>query len=107
MIASPATTTRAWIGVFAVWIILLSGVFGLMGETRFAPGALQAVRLNALLDSRKEQLSTLQAELDRMSSEANLLEHSRATQVREIRRTLGYAAPDEIIFDFSSPESVN
>ena len=104
--SSSPLVARVWIGVFAVWIALLSGVFGRVSENRLAPGVLQAVRLNALLDSRKEELGNLQSELDRLGSEAERLEHSRVTQVREIRRTLGYAAPDEIIFDFTSPESI-
>jgi hypothetical protein len=36
-----------------------------------------------------------------LKADADQLEHSKLVQQREIRRVLGYAADDEIIFDFS------
>lgn len=38
-----------------------------------------------------------------MEGEKVRLEKSAATQEREVRRVLGYAASDEIIFDFAAP----
>jgi cell division protein FtsB len=93
--------SRAWIGVFAVWTLLLSGVLAnLVGS----PGIIQAFRLRSLLGAKQEQLAKLEADVARIEAEATRLTKSRAAQEREVRRTLSYAASDEIIFDFSAAE---
>ena len=70
------------------------------------PGVIQLARLHSLLDLKQDQLGQLRGEIGRLESDAVLLEKSKITQQREIRRVLGYAAPDEIIFDFTPTEQV-
>lgn len=89
---------KKWILVFSLWILFLSGLpANLIGS----PGVLQLIRLNHLLDSKQAQLSDLIQETRKLQTEATLLETNRHAQLREIRKTLGYAAPDELIFDVS------
>ena len=89
---------KKWLVIFALWLAFLSGTF-----VRFigSPGILQAVRLNSLLDSKTKLLSQVQEDSEKLKLEAGLLEKSRSEQRREIRKVLGYAAHDEIVFDFS------
>jgi cell division protein FtsB len=95
------TPNRVWLMVFGLWMIFLSGAFaGIVGS----PGIVQAIRLNGLLESKQTQLSLIEEGVLRLQAEMERLDKSRVAQEREIRRTLGYAAPDEIIFDFSRRE---
>lgn len=94
---------RFWTCVFALWGVLLSGVLASLGG---GPGVLQGMRLNALLESKATQKSELETEIDRLNRDSDLLEKSKVAQEREIRRVLGYAAPDEIIFDFTTVDRV-
>jgi cell division protein FtsB len=89
---------RRWIAGFALWLIFLSGVF-----SKFigSPGIIQAVRLQMLLHEKKSFVTQAESELSRLKIEAALLETHAATQEREIRKTLGYTAPDELVFDFT------
>ncbi|MGZ3689583.1 MAG: hypothetical protein ACXVBW_14870, partial [Bdellovibrionota bacterium] len=66
-----------------------------------APGIAQAWNLRSLLSSKKLEIERIQNDVDRLQSEAELFSQSRTVQQREIRRVLGYAAPDELIFDFT------
>jgi cell division protein FtsB len=96
---TPAT--RVWLSLFALWGVFLSGVAAsLIGP----PGVLQSLRLRSLLDSKRTQVAGLEVEIRKLEEERVLLEGSRDAQEREIRRVLGYAAPDEIIFDFTAAE---
>jgi cell division protein FtsB len=91
---------KLWLGLLALWLMFLSGA-----GTRWTgtPGVLQQLHLRSLLDSQLAEQADLQSGIDRLRGEADLLEHSKAVQQREIRRVLGYSAEDEIIFDFASP----
>jgi len=91
------TPTRLWILLFATWLLILTGVFGR------GPGFLQLWRLDRLLASKQTKLQTLESQIAQMEGEKVRLEKSAATQEREVRRVLGYAASDEIIFDFAAP----
>lgn len=93
--------TRVWAAAFALWGVFLSGAFADIVGT---PGVLQAVRLRSLLSIREEELYRHDTETARLKAEATLLERSAAHQRREIRRVLGYVAPDELVFDFSAAE---
>jgi hypothetical protein len=89
---------QLWLCAFALWGLFLSGAgASFVGS----PGVIQAVRLKRLLDSKIADQVLLQADLRRLQTEAIQLERSKVTQQREIRRVLGYTAPDEIIFDFT------
>lgn len=89
---------RAWLIFFVLWLILLSGV---LSSYVGSPGALQAFRLKRLLGLKQVQLSSLKNETVRLRSESVRLEKNHPAQLREIRRVLGYAAKDELIFDFT------
>lgn len=94
---------RVWLGLFGVWSFLLTGVIsGFIG----GPGALQAIRLENLLHAKYTKMNALQNQLTGLQSEAEEIEKSAVVQQREIRRVLGYAAPDELIFDFSEGSSL-
>ncbi len=92
---------KKWITLFGLWLLLLSG---LLVNFIGSPGILQAIRLRNLLQSKTEQLHSMRQELEKTKSESHELETSRSAQIREIRRVLSYAAPDELVFDFSSPD---
>lgn len=92
-----------WSFAFALWALFLSGV---MGDFVGSPGVVQAQRLKSLLDHKQSQVHGLEAEIARIDSGRYKMEKSSYAQLREIRRVLGYAAPDEIIFDFTSAEEV-
>ena len=94
---------RVWISIFAIWTLFLSGAFShFVGS----PGVIQAVRLKLMLDAKNRAVKNLQDSVMDLEAQANLLEKSRTAQQREIRSTLGYAASDEIIFDFSTAERI-
>jgi hypothetical protein len=90
--------TQLWLCAFALWGLFLSGAFASFVGS---PGIIQAVRLKRLLDSKISDRVALQADVRKLQTEAVQLERSKVTQQREIRRVLGYTAPDEIIFDFT------
>ena len=90
---------RIWLGIFGVWAFILTGALsGLIGS----PGAIEAIRLQNLLHAKSARLDKIQGQVNDLQAEAEQLEKSPAVQQREIRRVLGYAAPDELIFDFGS-----
>ncbi|MBC7692700.1 MAG: hypothetical protein H7222_13140 [Methylotenera sp.] len=94
-----ASPSGIWLSFFVLWILFLSGVMnGIVGS----PGALQAVRLTHLLTSKQDKLTALEDEVKRLDEDSNLLEKSRLAQELEIRRVLGYAGEDELIFDFTT-----
>ncbi len=95
------TPNELWLTLFACWILFLSGIVaGIVGT----PGVIQAVRLRSLLYAKESQVHQMEAEVRTLDAERERLIESRVAQEREIRRVLGYAASDEIIFDFASTE---
>ena len=97
------TPGKLWTSVFALWGLFLTGV---AANFVGSPGVIQAVRLNSLLKSKQSLVTRMQDEMKHLLFEAGQLERSRVAQQREIRRVLGYAAADEIIFDFNSSDSI-
>jgi cell division protein FtsB len=93
---------RIWAAIFGVWGLFLSGLLANMGS----PGIMQAVTLDSLLSAKLAQLEQVQVDVRKLEEDYARLEQSRAVQEREIRSVLGYAAPDELIFDFSDPNSL-
>jgi cell division protein FtsB len=89
-----------WGGLFAIWAAFLSGAFA---QTVGSPGVLQWVRLNRLLESKGASQAELEARVQALDAESARLERSRYAQELEIRKVLGYASADELIFDFSDP----
>jgi len=92
----PSLNQR-WLMIFGLWILFLSGA---LPQFVGSPGIIQALRLHALLKTKEQQRIQLHDELKKLQTEAALLEQNRYFQEREIRKVLGYAAADEIIFDF-------
>jgi cell division protein FtsB len=97
------SATKLWVSAFSLWGVFLTGIGATLTGS---PGLAQAVRLSSLLRAKEAQVTQMQDELKRLRDEAGLLEKSRVVQQREIRRVLGYAANDEIIFDFTTAESL-
>lgn len=97
------TPVKFWLVIFGFWALFLSGALARFLGT---PGALQAIHLRSLLEEKQTLLVDLQADITHLQSEAAELERSKVVQRREIRRVLGYAANDELIFDFNSPDSM-
>jgi hypothetical protein len=93
------TPNKLWLTLFGLWLMLLTGI---LASFVGSPGIVQAIRLKNLLEIKNEQLSRAQEELKKLQADSALLEHNRYAQAREIRKVLGYAAHDELIFDFSS-----
>ncbi len=90
---------KIWMSIFGIWSFVLTGA---ISSWVGSPGALQVLRLKHLQESKQSHLSKIQDDVRALQSEAHQLEKSRVVQQREIRRVLGYAAHDEIIFDFNS-----
>ncbi len=88
-----------WAGLFALWAIFLTG--GLAPWLQ-SPGVIQLLRLKHLADEKKTQTTQAENELIRLQEQSVGLEKSHVAQQREIRRVLGYIAPGEIVFDFTS-----
>lgn len=99
MLKRLSFTSRIWLGLFALWVVFLSGV---LSSWVGSPGAWQAYRLHSLLRDREDRRIALQQEIAKIQTEYGALEKSRAIQLREIRHVLGYVAPGEMIFDFTS-----
>lgn len=97
------TPNRVWLGVFAFWFFLLSGVTHEIGAG--SPGILQYLRLSALLAERHAQVLATETEIGKLEIEAAALSGSKTTQEREIRKTMGYVGENEMIFDFSFSQS--
>lgn len=97
------TPNRVWMGIFAFWLFLLTGVTYDLGAG--SPGLLQYTRLNGLLKERQSQLLDSDTEVEKIEIEAAALEKSRVIQEREIRKTMGYVGENELIFDFSLAQS--
>jgi cell division protein FtsB len=92
--------SQLWVAGFLISLLLLSGVPGeFLGSS---PGALQLIRLTRLVEQRRAQADAIQNEIRRLEAESTLLQSNKAVQQREIRRILGYTAPDELIFDFTT-----
>ena len=94
-----STPNKVWISLFSAWIFILSGVaspfFG-------SPGAWQALKLKNLLKNKTDKLLNYQADIQKLQVQVSGLEQNKYLQEREVRKVLGYAAPDELVFDFSA-----
>jgi hypothetical protein len=96
------TPNQVWLALFGIWGLFLTGIFSTALRGLAGPGVLQAIRLQNLLHSKNARVEKLQIEINELEAEATLIEKSPLAQKREIRQVLGYAAADEIIFDFST-----
>lgn len=95
----PAWPRRLWGSLFVVWCVFLSG---LPAQWFGPPGAVQLLRVTSLYNSKIKEADLVEADIRRLENESDRLAKSSSAQEREIRRSLGYAAHDELIFDFSN-----
>ncbi|MBL7714017.1 MAG: septum formation initiator family protein [Bdellovibrionales bacterium] len=65
-----------------------------------SPGFRQWWGLKSLLSKRQAHQAALEAEVEFLDQESQKLESSPEIQEREIRKNMGYAGKDEIVFDF-------
>ncbi len=100
-ISNRINPNQIWIGVFAVWLVFLSGI---LNPFIGSPGMLQSVQLQRILNHKQKQIDVAENQLIALQEDSMRLEKHSLTQEREIRRVLGYAAPNELIFDFSADE---
>lgn len=103
MTSRASIPAKIWTLIFALWVVFLSGAFA---SVVGSPGVIQARGLRNLLSAKQLQVTQLEKEIEQLESERKLLEKSSIAQEREIRRVLGYAAPDELIFDFSAADQL-
>lgn len=93
---------KLWLTLFGVWALFLSGWVSPLTGT---PGVTQALRLKSLAAEREARVIQLRGDIRSLQADAVQLEKNRFIQQREIRSVLGYAAPDEVVFDFSNPNN--
>ncbi len=91
-----------WMTAFGIWFVFLSG---LLTPFLGTPGVIQALRLRHTLETKQALVSLHEDELLRLQSRISQLQKSPVAQQVEIRRVLGYAAPNELIFDFATQTS--
>ena len=97
-VSHPKSVRICWQIFFGLWLALLSGGFtAWLGS----PGVLQLIRLTRLLESKRAVQTGPETQVEQLEADSTRLEQSRYGQEREIRKVLGYAAPDELIFDFN------
>jgi hypothetical protein len=100
-ISSPISPNQIWIGIFGIWMVFLSGI---LNPFIGSPGMLQSMQLQRILNHKQHQIDAAENQLIALQEDSMRLEKNSLTQEREIRRVLGYAAPNELIFDFSADE---
>ena len=87
-----------FIFIFGIWVLFLSGLFHTYTGS---PGVFQAVQLNNLLSQKEEELELNIKKLEKLKVEQKMVQSDSWTQHYEIRKTLGYVYPSELLFDFS------
>ncbi len=93
---------RLALAFFGIWLVFLTGLLGIFSKSpAIPPGVYQSMQLASLLNDRQAEISALRQELDALAAEERALRTNPRHQQREIRRVLGFTAPDEVIFDFS------
>jgi hypothetical protein len=93
-----------WTAITLGWFLLISGFFeGQLGT----PGLVQVFRLRAFLAEKQGKVQQLETELAAIEAAIQRIDQSPVVLEREIRRTLGYVAPEDLIFDFTASESAS
>lgn len=64
------------------------------------PGIWQMISLQQDINSKKNELTELENQISLLEEEQVKLTSDSRYQENEIRRVLGYAAPNELIFEF-------
>jgi len=88
-----------WLGFFFLWMIFTSGF---LYSYTHSPGLLQSWQLRSLLSEKKTELVETENKVVKLKKQAEAFKTNSYVQELTIRRVLGYTAPNEIIFDFTS-----
>ena len=92
---------RVWLGFFATWSLLLSG---LLDSWVQSPGLKQWMRVGETLKERRQEIADVEARTVLFQSMAKQLESNSVAQEREIRKVLGYLGEQELVFEFTPKE---
>ncbi len=92
------TPNRLWLGFFAVWTILLTGLLDFWFHS---PGLKQWYRVESSLHGVRQEIATIEAKTTLQLSVASQLESNVAAQEREVRKVLGYLGEQELVFEFT------
>lgn len=96
------TVKWVWVLVLFLWALFISGTFS---DFTRSPGVIQSASLHSLLRSRMLELSALEGKIAKLDSERQSLEENSVVQEREVRKVLGYVAPNELIFEFVTADA--
>jgi hypothetical protein len=89
---------RLWMIFFGFWLFLLSGVLDFWVQS---PGLKQWVRVNSILEERRQEIGAIEVRSRYLSQVAHELQENSVAQEREIRKVLGYLGEQEVVFEFS------
>lgn len=89
----PIPKKWIYLGVLAVWLISLSGVFG-------NSGLVQAYKLSQVRRDMTLRIVALENEKARLQATLMGLESDSFIQEQTIRETLGFVRENELIFEF-------
>ncbi|MBC7397911.1 MAG: hypothetical protein H7333_10755 [Bdellovibrionales bacterium] len=92
---------RVWLGFFAIWSLLLSGLLDAWVQS---PGLKQWMRVGETLKERRQEIADVEARTVLFQSMAKQLESNSVAQEREIRKVLGYLGEQELVFEFTPKE---
>jgi hypothetical protein len=89
--------TRIWLGFFAIWMILLTGLLDFWFHS---PGLKQWYQVEASLNTYRQEIAAIEAKTTIQLEVARQLENNSVAQEREIRKVLGYLGDQELVFEF-------
>lgn len=93
---------HSWIVFFGLWFLFLTGFFEWFRPPhQLSPGLWQAWQLRRYFHFKQKQERTLDEDIQSLQQKTEVLAHHPLAQEIEIRKVLGYAASDELIFDLS------
>jgi hypothetical protein len=91
--------SRIWLGFFAIWIILLSG---LLDHFVHSPGLKQWYQVESSLRDARQEIATIESKTTLQLQVAHQLENNVVAQEREVRKVLGYLGDQELVFEFQN-----
>lgn len=95
---------KLWLGIFLIWLVLISGIgMNQLQQKKeiYKPGIIQAFELYQIKKKKEDHVKTLENNLRHLEIEKEELIHNPIAQQRAIRKVLGYAQKNELVFDFS------
>ena len=88
---------KAWLGFFAIWAILVSGILDFWLKS---PGLKQWLQVEYQVHQKRQDIVDIETHSDQLKNIIHQLETNPAAQEREIRKVLGYLGEQEIVFEF-------